>query len=583
MLASHLLAYPVSYIYRPSDFCGEPLADFYDIDEVTGRVIDRLFNDSLPRIESRLLLEGTDIPGRFGGPEVETRMWTFDGLYRPGNRLYKVRHSDYSDLSRLKCFMAGLYKCCASIVLKAAGESAPTVPPVVEGWVRKIVVSIYGSETEHDYGSGDKHLGAVALREGEDDGVMMPDRGFVECWARDDEDYPSEGFAPFIHSYRFGPGPDHLKGGSRGYFDYWIDEVRHGRYPTADHGYLAIFARQLLQEGEFDPLTLGTLEDMSRAYECLGWVDHMDPQSEQCHFIGRLARDYALIHKKVPDDRLFPSNVSACMCMADIINGGEPKLSNYSLSVMADLPLYSRYLVTDDVNKAFCACMKDISVNLKCNILKACNIYAKRYVTPVLEGLYSREDDKVVFTVAPDLLSSQIFARECGILLKAIIHMCAEGEPKEDPIKVFGIVYSGFVPIVERMLLGPDRVLEKRGEITLDRNAITSAQDDLEETTEMMFIEPGQEAGTGKDSPSPGPPERVKGGWEAFLEGLTSEQADILRRMLVGEAVSMRLSDEEAVNSLAMDTVGDIVLESQSIIEEYEADLRAILGLSERI
>lgn len=96
---------------------------------------------------------------------------------------------------------------------------------------------------------------------------------------------------------------------------------------------------------------------------------------------------------------------------------------------------------------------------------------------------------------------------------------------------------------------------------------------DLEEVTRMMEV-PDSEDGTVEKAqvPSAAP----SGSWSEFSGRLDDLQTEYLRNAL-SEKVRINRKMEAAVNSIALETVGDTVVEDGKVPEEYREGLMKVL------
>ncbi len=119
-------------------------------------------------------------------------------------------------------------------------------------------------------------------------------------------------------------------------------------------------------------------------------------------------------------------------------------------------------------------------------------------------------------------------------------------------------------------------------DLVLDMSSVRAARKDLDAVSGMMATEeddhedpqPQEQSAENKEDP-----------WKVFSSMLDDRHRNYLHAALKGDTASflrkegMRMSAaEERINTAAMDTVGDIVVEDGRIIEEYEEDIRGALG-----
>jgi len=106
---------------------------------------------------------------------------------------------------------------------------------------------------------------------------------------------------------------------------------------------------------------------------------------------------------------------------------------------------------------------------------------------------------------------------------------------------------------------------KRMASITIDTDAVADAESALETVKKLMTVE-----GASDEEDEPQQPEAMEEpkqdltGWPAlasFLKKINKKQAKM----------------EDSVNALSMDLVGDQVVESGEVFEDYEEDIRGIL------
>ena len=123
--------------------------------------------------------------------------------------------------------------------------------------------------------------------------------------------------------------------------------------------------------------------------------------------------------------------------------------------------------------------------------------------------------------------------------------------------------------------------LERSG-MVLDPRSVRSARSDLDAVSEMMFTEDPEDADEVLDYTVPA--EDNDDPWKAFASMLDDVQRGYLRAAMGGGA-SAYLKDrgarmtamEEGINTAAMDTVGDAVVEDGLIYDEYQEELNRVI------
>ncbi len=124
--------------------------------------------------------------------------------------------------------------------------------------------------------------------------------------------------------------------------------------------------------------------------------------------------------------------------------------------------------------------------------------------------------------------------------------------------------------------------------ITIDTGAVADAESALETVKKLMTVEAPDEAAEPEPAKAP-EPAAPAGGWPALASALDDEQKGYLSACLEnsGKAFLDGIGKkapkmEDSINSLSMDLVGDQIVESGEVFEDYEEDVRRILGRGSR-
>ena len=185
-----------------------------------------------------------------------------------------------------------------------------------------------------------------------------------------------------------------------------------------------------------------------------------------------------------------------------------------------------------------------------------------------------------------DFLNNKRFEKESHQLLKFvkdyIKDFCDGRKNILKELEAFGIVYDGIPGLVsEHFSEKVKRIPRGRNDIKLDPNAVHSAQDDLHRITELMSTE-NEGIADLRDIVDESYEKTTGEGWEDFIDSLDSEQVDLLLKMIENpeDLTIKRIKPSvfDAINDLAMDIIGDVIIDSGKILEDYLDDLKSSLG-----
>ena len=149
------------------------------------------------------------------------------------------------------------------------------------------------------------------------------------------------------------------------------------------------------------------------------------------------------------------------------------------------------------------------------------------------------------------------------------------GRRRKKELIVFG---TDITPLMNRALDSlEDPEDEVIPELVMDRVLVSQAEEDLRYVIEAVGVDEAEEAPSVQETPE----KKTSGGdpWCELVSSLSEEQRIYLEGCLEGTRPDPR--KEDAVNALASDAVGDIILEDGKVFEEYIQQVRRALdGLS---
>ncbi|MBP5685027.1 MAG: hypothetical protein J6W72_01180, partial [Candidatus Methanomethylophilaceae archaeon] len=125
-------------------------------------------------------------------------------------------------------------------------------------------------------------------------------------------------------------------------------------------------------------------------------------------------------------------------------------------------------------------------------------------------------------------------------------------------------------------------IKERASNLKLDREAVTGAQEALRDVTRMLKTE--EEEQSSEPVTKPIEVKEASGSWSALIEAMDDSQKGYLKASIEGKGKAFLKENglimtrvEDSINGLAMDRIGDNIIENGEIFEEYLADIKACL------
>jgi len=252
-----MLQKPISFVEDPEAFCGISYEDSYCYGESDELV--ELFNQSLSSIDSYLEnTTGSGILDTYGGEHMSSQADVFRGLFYEGEREYRLRYRDVSENSPMMAFLKAVYRCCVSVICKANGEKGPTVPSILTKEVRAIIErNLHVCE---ELPSSEKFLDSIPLLEVQVDGMLIipnsKEQDSISATFRSDirDNYGLESDirVQYVASGKVNAQYGRMTPEQRSFYLYWRTQVRNGKYPTTDLGYVWLYLCELINSDD-DP------------------------------------------------------------------------------------------------------------------------------------------------------------------------------------------------------------------------------------------------------------------------------------------------------------------------------------------
>lgn len=607
MLLSEMFSSPIDRLdfntmYR---LAGRPEVFYGDTD-----LLEDLMNLALLRIDRRMTLDtGAGIAETYGR-EGSSDLTLFKGLVHPRDGSdFTVLYRDMGS-SEFRGFMYGLLRYCEQILFKRDDVRGPPAPRVFGSVMRKVTDSALEDLLE---GRGDDVRGPKAFRGTVRNGVSPRERmlmdlgremGFEDPYSDDPViDRPGEMRAdptsgprmvsrtfredmrrnegatadsdhPYVPSGYTTPDYRSFDDDQRGFYLKWREGVRNGVYGDTDQGYVWLFLCELINSESDPELNLGIMRGMGLTYE----QDSGRPLIRQTYL------DYAMVHRiNAVDPSVRRCTASMSMAMTALL---DRELEMVDGGTLLDLAGITHRSLRIDFDSDCAGIVSEVIRRIDAmtisrgGLFQLCELsfYPTTFHPFTRLKYYGSRPDQTYMLV--DFESNDRFIQGLRDLCRCVIQHVRRHSGRRvqlEPFTGFGDDYTGVVrDTVADWFAEPVRSPADVGRpIVLDMKAVDDAESDLRSVTEMMASDACDDPGSEDVAPTVTVPSAV-GQWAAFVASLTERETDLLAMMLRGNSVfDVRMVD--SINLKAMGTIGDTVIESGSLVEDYRSDLQSAM------
>ena len=369
----------------------------------------------------------------------------------------------------------------------------------------------------------------------------------------------------------------------RKFYVYWRDQTRKGNYGETDRGYLWLYLCELVNIKADPQVNMDQLVGLRRAY---GGAD-------EDNLIGKTCFEYSLVHKLAfPDPSIYESNITACLVMEQFLKGMDTHPDKTLLLFLSGIndKTMSREFDQDCVGIT-CAMLRAVEKAMEdqgTTIEEFCDPEKVPTVVTVFEDLkYFKEIRKARFTYR-NYIYNAAFDDSLKEIVKNVfsaVRMKRTGKAvKINKFTAFGMECREMLTkAVSSWYEGKEiaEIKERASNLKLDREAVTGAETALKDVTRMMATEEVQEEAVTRPVE---PVRKISDSWQGLAEALDEKQKGYLRAVLEGNGQqylrdigSIQSRMEDSINALAMDAVGDNILEGGVIFDEYADNVRALL------
>ncbi|MGN0098658.1 MAG: hypothetical protein ACI38Y_04970, partial [Candidatus Methanomethylophilaceae archaeon] len=349
------------------------------------------------------------------------------------------------------------------------------------------------------------------------------------------------------------------------YYAYWKSMIGKGMYPDTDKGYLTLYLDEIMVPKGDKVQIHRTLKELRDAY---------DPYDKNKVIWDRLV--YHCLLESIPLDDCGHGNVlhSTDLVLWQIATGKPGYLTREGLAQIGRLSEADTYRMSDE------------TVDIINNLLRETVSKLGNGLTRFRSEFRMRTMRKTMICPWNGSMDATYMALGKGSILEEDIHILINELERNPSSK--GKVLPGFGPLDRKDVL---RVIDetreeaKRKAVILNMDAVKDAESALADVTDMMRIEDAESDPVKKEEPPSKTGQMTSdtavpdSPWGSLLSILTDKEKEFLSDLLDGRPVKgkdvLRLGG--SVNTKAMDTVGDTILENGIIIDDYTDDIRSIL------
>ncbi len=395
---------------------------------------------------------------------------------------------------------------------------------------------------------------------------------------------------PYVPSEHWCANYDEMTREQLDYYLSWRGDVLNGVYRDTDRGYLWLMLCEVIDEEDYPERGLAVLNGMLRAYG--GSSDSIRG------LILRTCQDYAIATGQDPPwDGSERDQQLLLWVKLDTIPAG--RIPVEMALPFADPGVRAYMKDPSDYDAAFNIALGALSSDIfdkTGRSLAECMTGRRRAVCRKLFPGLSSDWGSCSMNIC-DIRPTNGGGRILTAALKAAVRAVNIPQGTRAPRRPAGMIDDGLLLAMESELDAwaerqerarrVERIRREAASIVLDRALVTDAESDLAAVRDMMGTE---------DTESPEPEceprtqtasEGTTGAnpWDDLASGLDDGQRGYLAASLEGggeafarNAGSTAVRFEDGINAVAMDTVGDQIVEDGNVFDEYADDVRRMLA-----
>ncbi len=371
------------------------------------------------------------------------------------------------------------------------------------------------------------------------------------------------------------------------YYLYFRECALNGTCADTDPGYLWLLLSELVSRSP-SPEVLDVLVDLFEAY----------PQESARKLTVSAVSGYALLYGLPPRPGAdIPSYALECWTLDRLLGGQEGSISARALREICDGKKWDRYGPVGQDCADICIMVLQ-AINRECGhdwVSECCLLEYITSTETLFKGLAfipgSGCEHNAVCAYKNFGYSTEFCQNIARIVKSVMACLNAYGEGKAPRIRycdAFELDVSDLVKGATAAYLQSKEREAALKDFALDADAVDEAHRDLEKVTVMMATEEPEGGGDAPAAAEEAPSPASGDPWSAFASSLTDAESGLLRSLLDGKDADAELKAmgcplpkaQDSINAKAMDSIGDIVIEDGSVVEDYAEDLRRCLRRS---
>lgn len=375
----------------------------------------------------------------------------------------------------------------------------------------------------------------------------------------------------WIPSYR-------MSDASLGYYLHWRDMVRRGRFIRTDMGYIRLLISEMVTFNESPSRDLALMARIVREYRDIN-IFQIGTVGDACICFARL-NDLPLPRVEVLNNIELISYQTYDALRTEGIGylsvHNLTKLFGIDVTLPKDVPFDALYhRIVSEIDDR----MVELSDCRLCDSLSS----SKRMV-PVYNGLAYHGNRKSFSIELPKDLTGSIGGQVLETALRVMLVGCGCEISGRTRWNEEDLACDMAEDITQRFLDGELDLETMDDTFALDPRRIEESENDLMAVTELMRVEDEDDCSVKEVTvPKDGTDDLT--GWEGLSASLDDDMRGYIGAVLEGRATEylkerdIRMSAmENAINTIAMDMTGDIIVEDGRPIEDYIDEMEEMIG-----